>query len=128
MFGKRSKVKQSRTRKSRHQYQATRRKRLLLETLESRRLLAVVNWDGEGDGTSFLDPLNWDTDSGSHRGRRRDHQRRRIGSNHQRCRQRQCQQLGNRRSNYVQRRSFYRKHDGPGERTSNDQRRDDRRS
>ena len=40
-----------------------RRKRLFYEVLERRRLLAVVNWDGGGDGTSFLDGLNWDTDT-----------------------------------------------------------------
>ncbi|MDA1054544.1 MAG: hypothetical protein O3C40_29280 [Planctomycetota bacterium] len=39
-----------------------RRRRLFFESLESRRVLAAVNWDGGGDGTSFLDPLNWDSD------------------------------------------------------------------
>jgi len=34
----------------------------LFESLEDRRLLATVNWDGGGDATSWLDPLNWDTD------------------------------------------------------------------
>ncbi len=33
-----------------------------LERLEPRYLLAAVAWDGGGDGTSWLDPLNWDAD------------------------------------------------------------------
>ena len=33
-----------------------------IETLESRRLLAAVSWDGGGDGTSWNDPLNWSGD------------------------------------------------------------------
>ncbi len=39
----------------------TRRRRLGFESLEDRRLLALVAWDGGGDGTSWHDPLNWDT-------------------------------------------------------------------
>ena len=39
------------------------RRRLQMERLEDRRLLAIVNWDGGGDGTNWADPLNWDTDS-----------------------------------------------------------------
>jgi len=35
---------------------------LLLEPLESRRLLATMRWDGGGDGVAWNDPLNWDTD------------------------------------------------------------------
>ncbi len=34
-----------------------------LEKLEPRCLLAIVSWDGGGDGTSWNDPLNWSTDS-----------------------------------------------------------------
>lgn len=37
-------------------------KRLRIETLEDRHLLAVVSWDGGGDGTSWNDRLNWDSD------------------------------------------------------------------
>ena len=37
----------------------SRRKRLLYEFLEPRRLLAIVNWTGLGDGTTFHDPNNW---------------------------------------------------------------------
>lgn len=33
-----------------------------MEALEARQLLAAVAWDGGGDGTSWHDPLNWDTD------------------------------------------------------------------
>jgi len=36
---------------------------LLLEALEDRRMLAVVNWDGGGDATSWNDPLNWNADA-----------------------------------------------------------------
>ena len=32
------------------------------EALESRRLLALVTWDGGGDGTLWFDPLNWSND------------------------------------------------------------------
>ena len=32
------------------------------EPLEPRALLAAVAWDGGGDGTSWHDPLNWDSD------------------------------------------------------------------
>ena len=35
----------------------------LAESLEPRRLLAAVAWDGGGDGINWIDPLNWDTDS-----------------------------------------------------------------
>ncbi len=31
--------------------------------LEQRTLLAMVNWDGGGDGRSWLDPLNWSADA-----------------------------------------------------------------
>ncbi len=34
--------------------------RLRLEPLEERLLLAVVTWDGGGDGVSWFDPANWD--------------------------------------------------------------------
>jgi hypothetical protein len=34
----------------------------LVESLEPRRLLAVVAWDGGGNGTDWFDPLNWSTD------------------------------------------------------------------
>lgn len=34
-----------------------------LQALEHRVLLAAVAWDGGGDGQSWDDPLNWDTDS-----------------------------------------------------------------
>ncbi len=37
--------------------------RLSFETLEPRRLLAAVNWDGGGDGSSWEDALNWSTDT-----------------------------------------------------------------
>jgi RHS repeat-associated protein len=37
-----------------------RRRKLLFESLENRRLMAVVNWDGGGDGTSWSNALNWD--------------------------------------------------------------------
>ena len=33
------------------------------ERLEERHLLATINWDGGGDGTSWQDPLNWDIDT-----------------------------------------------------------------
>ncbi len=33
----------------------------LIESLETRRLLAALSWDGGGDGTTFEDPLNWST-------------------------------------------------------------------
>jgi Ca2+-binding RTX toxin-like protein len=33
-----------------------------MEVLEERCLLSVVNWDAGGDGTSWEDPLNWDSD------------------------------------------------------------------
>jgi len=33
-----------------------------LEGLETRRLLALVSWDGGGDGSSWADPLNWSAD------------------------------------------------------------------
>ena len=39
-----------------------RRQRLNLEPLEDRRMLAQIAWDGGGDGTSWTDPLNWDSD------------------------------------------------------------------
>ena len=31
----------------------------LFEQLEPRQLLAVIAWDGGGDGGTLLDPLNW---------------------------------------------------------------------
>jgi hypothetical protein len=41
-----------------------RRKRsLFMEPLEARLLLANVGWDGGGDGETWTDPLNWDTDA-----------------------------------------------------------------
>ncbi len=43
----------------RHRIGASRR-RPSLEPLESRRLLATVQWTGGGDGTTFLDPRNWE--------------------------------------------------------------------
>ncbi len=36
---------------------------LQIERLEDRWLLAVVNWDGGGDGINWTDPLNWDTNA-----------------------------------------------------------------
>ena len=30
-----------------------------LESLEDRRLLTVIAWDGQGDGKSWSDPANW---------------------------------------------------------------------
>lgn len=38
-----------------------RRRRLWIEALEDRRLLATVQWDGGplGDGTDWNDPANW---------------------------------------------------------------------
>ena len=41
----------------------TRRLQLNFEALEVRHLLAPVAWDGGGDGSSWHDPLNWDTNS-----------------------------------------------------------------
>src|SRR5947208_906744 len=38
-------------------------RRLQIETLEDRRLLAVVNWDGGGDGKEWLDRFNWTGDA-----------------------------------------------------------------
>lgn len=35
------------------------RKLARIEALDRRRLLAAVSWDGGGDGTHWLDPLNW---------------------------------------------------------------------
>ncbi len=35
----------------------------LLEPLEGRQLLALVTWDGGGDGTSWEDPANWSGDA-----------------------------------------------------------------
>ncbi len=50
--------------RSRRTYRARNRLRdLRLESLEDRRMLATVNWDGGGDGTSWENPLNWDTDA-----------------------------------------------------------------
>jgi hypothetical protein len=37
--------------------------RLRIESLEDRRLLATVTWDGGGDGRLWSDPLNWDANS-----------------------------------------------------------------
>src|SRR5688572_6390693 len=31
----------------------------LFEALEQRQLMSVVHWDGGGDGTTLMDPLNW---------------------------------------------------------------------
>lgn len=42
--------------------QRIKRRRRLFEQLEDRRVLANVAWDGGGDGTSWSDPLNWDSD------------------------------------------------------------------
>lgn len=36
---------------------------LSVEVLEARKLLAAVSWDGGGDGSQWLDPLNWSTNS-----------------------------------------------------------------
>lgn len=33
------------------------------QSLENRRLLAAVTWDGGGDGTHWMDPLNWSTNT-----------------------------------------------------------------
>ncbi len=38
-------------------------RRCLAERLEDRRVLAAVAWDGGGDGVSWHDPLNWDSDA-----------------------------------------------------------------
>jgi hypothetical protein len=38
-------------------------RRAAVETLESRRLLAAVSWDGGGDGSTWTDPLNWSNDA-----------------------------------------------------------------
>ncbi|MEM6470409.1 MAG: hypothetical protein AAF802_12705, partial [Planctomycetota bacterium] len=38
------------------------RNRTRFESLESRHLLAAVTWDGGGDGETWHDPLNWNTD------------------------------------------------------------------
>ncbi|MEM8679379.1 MAG: Calx-beta domain-containing protein, partial [Planctomycetota bacterium] len=51
----------------RHQQSSRKRKPhagsvLCLEALEARRVLATVTWDGGGDGLSWSDPLNWDSD------------------------------------------------------------------
>ncbi|WP_372896812.1 hypothetical protein, partial [Stieleria sp.] len=52
-----------RKRKTRRQrLQRRHRKQLHLELLEDRRLLAQVDWDGGGDGSSWSDPLNWSSD------------------------------------------------------------------
>src|SRR5262245_42955025 len=37
-------------------------RKLSVERLESRHLLAVVTWDGGGDAVSWSDRLNWSTD------------------------------------------------------------------
>src|SRR5262245_56135381 len=39
------------------------RRRLLFEHLEVRDLLALVTWDGGGDGVNWTDPINWSTNS-----------------------------------------------------------------
>ncbi|MGD9721698.1 MAG: beta strand repeat-containing protein [Pirellulales bacterium] len=39
------------------------RRRLRLEALESRRVLAPVSWDGGGDGINWSSPNNWSTNS-----------------------------------------------------------------
>ena len=36
---------------------------LRCEPLEDRRMLSVVAWDGEGDGTNWSDPVNWSSDA-----------------------------------------------------------------
>ena len=58
-------VRRSRTRQHNQRRKSGRsqKRRLLLESLEVRNLLATVGWDGGGDGTSWHDPLNWDTDA-----------------------------------------------------------------
>ena len=38
------------------------RTQALFESLEPRRLLATINWDGGGDGTSWHDDANWEGD------------------------------------------------------------------
>ena len=35
---------------------------MLLEMLEDRRLLATIQWDGEGGNNSWSNPLNWEGD------------------------------------------------------------------
>ena len=42
---------------------ANQRRKHRFETLERRNLLAAVGWDGGGDGFSWHDALNWDSDS-----------------------------------------------------------------
>ena len=37
------------------------RRQFVLERLEDRTLLSSINWVGVGDGTSWLDPNNWNT-------------------------------------------------------------------
>ncbi|MFK8113075.1 MAG: dockerin type I domain-containing protein [Rubripirellula sp.] len=44
-------------------HRARKPRRLRLESLESRRVLASVLWDGGGDGVSWLDPGNWENDA-----------------------------------------------------------------
>ena len=46
----------------RHRVQRDQRD-LTIESLEQRILLAVVSWDGGGDGTTWEDPLNWSGDA-----------------------------------------------------------------
>ena len=38
------------------------RRRLRMETLEQRRVLAAITWDGEAGNLNWDDPLNWDLD------------------------------------------------------------------
>jgi hypothetical protein len=59
-----SKQKASRHRRTRKQYRIDRRKRLRIEALESRRLLAGGNGDGGGDSPWPVDLLNWDAEAG----------------------------------------------------------------
>ena len=38
-------------------------RRLMLESLEQRRVLAAINWDGGGDGSSWANAANWSGDA-----------------------------------------------------------------
>ena len=49
--------------KQRRLQTATRRRRMYAEVLEDRRVLAAIAWDGGGDGTTWNDPLNWDSNA-----------------------------------------------------------------
>jgi Ca2+-binding RTX toxin-like protein len=52
-----------RQRRKRRRRQLHRNRRMVMENLEVRHLLAAIGWDGGGDGASWHDPLNWDSDS-----------------------------------------------------------------